>query len=124
MNDLISREAAIEAAYQGLQEPANSAKWERILGNLKAVPSAQQWIPCSERLPEKQLFINTHERSESSEYVLVTIKMYNNPFCDFIIRVARYDYVKNSWIILNANAEYIKVTAWCPLPEPYVDGEE
>lgn len=39
-NDTISRQAAIEAAYQGLQRPSNSDEWKRILEQINAVPSA------------------------------------------------------------------------------------
>jgi len=51
MNDLISRQAAIDA-LTALEEPASTA---RHLRAIKALPSAQpeqRWIPCSERLPE------------------------------------------------------------------------
>ena len=52
MNDLICREDAIEAAYQGLRRPNNDPIWERIYDELCDVPPAQPWIPISERFPE------------------------------------------------------------------------
>lgn len=39
MNDYIDRQAAIEAAYQGLQRPSNSDEWKRILEHINAIPS-------------------------------------------------------------------------------------
>ena len=41
MNDLISREAAIEAAYQALGKPSTSEQWGRMLVALKDIPQAQ-----------------------------------------------------------------------------------
>lgn len=44
MTDLISRQAAIEAAYQGLQRPSNSDEWKRILEQINAIPSIEPEI--------------------------------------------------------------------------------
>lgn len=38
---VVSRQAAIEAAYQGLQRPSNSDEWKRILEHINAIPSAE-----------------------------------------------------------------------------------
>ena len=65
MNDLISREAAIEAISDiyktwGIYE--EDEENTEVLRAIKRLPSANQWIPCSERLPD-----------ETGKY-LVTIK--------------------------------------------------
>lgn len=61
-------------------------------------PPADQWIPCSERLPEK-----------SGAYIVSV----------------DYDGIPNVWKMYFTTVEYPrwitfhKVTAWMPLPEPY-----
>ena len=56
MSDLISRADAIKAiedlpnCYNGFSDTYDKAC---IIGTLEEVPSAQQWIPCSERLPKE-----------------------------------------------------------------------
>lgn len=42
MNDLISRQAAIEAVYQALRKPSNSELFMRISNVIKELPPAQQ----------------------------------------------------------------------------------
>lgn len=58
-DDLISRQAAVDALgeeppvwYDGEDELAERDQWRRDVSVIKALPSAQQWIPCSERLPD------------------------------------------------------------------------
>ena len=68
--------------------------------------SAQQWIPCSERLPE-----------ESGRYLISAL--------DGVGRrttVAPYQPRYKAWTMTGRMA-YWKVIAWMPLPEPY-RGEE
>ena len=121
-NDLISRQAAIDE-IKGFQQGAaewrdeqeeRSDIWHRAdsaiasaleIGlRVKKLPSAQQWIPCSERLPE------------SNQCVLVSIK----------------GEVDVDWIAVNSTGygwwyrcmkDVMSVEAWMPLPEPY-KGEE
>jgi hypothetical protein len=59
MSDLISRQAAIDAAdradYTGLTVEDVKKVTDEVVKELKQLPSAQpesKWIPCSERLPE------------------------------------------------------------------------
>ena len=40
MTEYIEREAAIEAAYQGLKRPSNTEEWKRICEQLQNVPTA------------------------------------------------------------------------------------
>jgi len=61
MNDLISRQAAIDATWfePSYTDPLNVLT--EVRDRLKALPSAQpkqRWIPCSERLPEAPGFVN------------------------------------------------------------------
>lgn len=107
MNDLISRQAAIdtlcsvctvdcdknEFVYGGKQEEQVILCPEHYV--LSTLPSAQpkpQWIPCSERLPEKD------------GCYLVTITGTNY----YIIDIAYYD---SRW------HKASRVIAWMPLPK-------
>ena len=61
MDDLISRQAAIDATWfePSYTDPLNVLT--EVRDRLKALPSAQpeqRWIPCSERLPEAPGFVN------------------------------------------------------------------
>ena len=51
MDDLIRRQAAIDALDIAPFE--DYGDYELAVGVIKDVPSAQQWIPCSERLPDQ-----------------------------------------------------------------------
>ena len=64
---------------------------------MDCIPSAkpaQQWIPCSERLPE------------ANERCLCTYEFNEGTCVDFGL------YTKRGWFVSG-------VTAWMPLPEPY-----
>ena len=56
MNDIISRRAALDCFHDWIDKHGNvycadeSEEYQRI----EALPSASQWIPCSERLPETE----------------------------------------------------------------------
>ena len=101
MNDLISRQAAIEWCLEGLNN----------------MPSAQpepQWIPCSERLPGKH-----------GEMYLVTISDGSVYSC-----ALQWDANKKRWYLSFLNngkilVDYIDdVIAWMPLPEPYKERKD
>ena len=96
MGDLISRQAAIDAFH-----PDHDTDWYTpwIIETLNEIPSAQQWIPCSERLPEKD-----------GRY-LVT----NDGWGEWIVDWNAW--LNGQWLY---NSEPI---AWMSLPEPY-KGEE
>ena len=98
MKDPIERQAAIEAVSHGCQE------WRGIFGrceeNILALPPAQpeqQWIPCSERLPEHP------------GVYLVTLTAYAEKRV-----VARWYWPQRGGWVSDERPE-----AWMPLPEPY-----
>jgi len=71
---------------------------------LEALPSPQQWIPCSERLPE-------------DGRVVLWCNEHGSVFTTAI--TARFD---NSWAVGKRHRSS-RMVAWMPLPEPW-KGEE
>ena len=73
MDDLISRQAAIDAIEHRLAEPAyqhTGEDWyvgmncaESELYELPSAQPEQRWIPCSERLPEGLTQVKESEES-------------------------------------------------------------
>lgn len=121
-DDLISRQAAIDAlaelardrftlqdVYQVYLDALKDADMR-----IRQLPSAQQeqrWIPCSERLPEKDTC-----------FYLATIANHGLNFITTLpddVDVVRWDYDRrkghNSWHWCTERT----VIAWMPLPEPY-----
>ena len=72
-----------------------------------AIPSADKWIPVSERLPEPKEYVGDVRR-----YYLI-----QNEYGDMM--VARWD--GQRWEQIYQNGKYIEdeVVAWMPLPSPY-----
>lgn len=108
-DDLISRQAAIdeleERVYANRCSTAVVSELNRSIGYILHLPSAQRWIPVSEKLPK------------NDDWVIVTIldERGDTPFkyTDF----GWYLEEANCWVI---GAEQRKdVTAWMPLPGPY-----
>lgn len=116
INDCISRQAAIEEAKKHWYKPD-------IAGALAELPSAQQWIPVSERLPEEDLW--TGDGKQLSNSVLMTVYDENDE--DLIVD---YGHTKDGEWYSETADEFIeciadwKVTAWMPLPEPWKGGAE
>lgn len=102
-NDIISRQAAIDETWK---EPSYTDPYNvltEVRERIQSLPSAQQWIPCSERLPEK-----------SGDY-LVTVAHHSG---ELLVEVDQFDNENGSWW------HYMDdVIAWMPTPEPY-KGEE
>lgn len=133
MDDLISRRAAIDTLLFGKEMLSRALddmdvvdterekySWglgliESNIYDIEELPSAQQWIPCSERLPKLD---NSYPNS----------KEYLTQWDDGRIDKTRYSNVNIFW--QNEITEPYwkgeqcsKVIAWMPLPEPY-KGEE
>ena len=99
MSDLISRQAAIDATWfePSYTDPLNVLT--EVRDRLKALPSAQQWIPCSERLPERE------------GWYLISLgeKTYGGADVDMYCK---------GWVKYGTH-----VLAWMPLPDPYQSDE-
>jgi len=114
MNDLISRQAAIDAIEEyadrlqmvdwkenpGVPYKAYALNW--CINTIRDLPSAQpvQWIPVSERMPEPRIDVWCNS--------------------DMGQMVGYYDEYVETWY----GRDYLEliVTAWMPLPEPW-EGE-
>ena len=105
MDDLISRQAAIDAAdradYIGLAVEDVKRVTKEVVKELKKVPSAQQWIPCSERQPKVREWVLCQCRAGIMDVLRLT--------------------EDGSWNKNYPHAEYMSgfVIAWMPLPEPW-----
>ena len=119
LNDTISRQAAIDAIADmycksdedGYVWIIRGDAWARI----DALPSAQQWISCEERLP--------YAEYGKSDTVLTTCGYRDVE--DTSIRWIRLLYFNGgNWCYPTGETYEAKVYAWCPLPEPWKGGPD
>jgi len=149
MDDLISRQAAIDAldfeivhmtAYRdGKNEGNPLAQYnkgledgKKAIENLPSAQPEQQWIPCSERLPEdiRPVIVTWKNTDPKSYYQYIVGKHFTGTACykngkwywysstteDMLAEYGRYDSEEFD--------EAIECIAWMPLPEPYKGGEQ
>lgn len=109
---MIFRQAAIATAISGrvrtLPTTEDGEDWIRVnevRDSLLSLPSAQRWIPVTERLPEKH------------DEVLVTVAG------EIVIA---WLYLDGRWRSNDCPETYLNdfITAWMPLPEPYREETE
>jgi hypothetical protein len=114
MSDLISRQAAIDAIDAVF--PVDPMKSEYAQGiacgaalaktYVEQLPSAQRWIPCSERLPKYNTPVLLALNQIGKERTIVIGERRTRKSGWYFVDIAAYD------------PEH-KVIAWMPLPEPY-----
>lgn len=115
MSDLISRADAIEAIQNTYCKPCKergddynevrcrACEYDNAIIQIDALPSADAgWIPCSERLPEKD------------DLVLVTV--WNDVVIAWRNRYGGWESAEDMY-------EKGDVIAWMPLPSPYKGGD-
>lgn len=113
-DDLISRQAAIDAIFKSTEQYSGFMEMEMYtefdaVNAVKSVPSAQRWIPVSERLP-----LEDHN-------VLIT----DEDGDIFIARYSDWSMVEDGGIEWWSHDFRVFPTAWMPLPEPYrAEGSE
>ena len=105
MNDLISRQDAIDALNKKRIETMEKGQdvnliWE-CLDAVNQVPSSQQWIPCSERLP-----------NDDGNYI-VTLS-YTEGFKFSFVDIDNFSVYEHQWDVYGSD-----VIAWMPLPQSW-----
>ena len=122
--DTISRAAAIDALrmdidiipYAKAREYAR-AVIETVYNRLEELPSVQQWIPCSERLPKEDGRYLITEKYLFGDHLYVGIANYGVPMMPMNKGRGR------GWFITDSEGDYYcdmnYVLAWMPLPESY-----
>lgn len=100
MNDPIERQAAIDALY-GITAYKNQIPLFSAVFNIEKLPSAQRWIPVTERLPNLW-----------DERYLVSLAWGGVGVMEYK-STGFHNYGSFSPVPIET------VTAWMPLPEPY-----
>ena len=130
LNDTISRQAAIDAL--GERPVVWSDNDDYTLGArnqydmdrlaLETVPSAQQWIPCSERLPEEygEYRITWTTSASKKQFVGDSEYEITSEWDDEHYRF------KGEWLLDDYIKNYpdVKVIAWKPIEEPYKENPD
>lgn len=102
--DCISREDVISLANKGYL--VSNSNYKSVCDVINALPSVTpkvEWIPCSERLPERDVNVLAYHRNISFDYQYVSwIDDNSGRWCGFIGNLSD------------------DVIAWMPLPTPYV----
>lgn len=126
MKDLIERQEAIDALNKmKIYRPLDSDRYviSDCLNKIVDLPSAQpeqQWIPCSERLPDRfGKMLVTFIPAAGTLWTRVIIANYSDLMgiakpCFWIGNVGKNDFA-------NITSQ---VVAWMPLPEPYKEASE
>ena len=91
-------------------------QFKHMIADARSVQPEQQWILCSERLPEEKDagILKRLGTKKRSEYVLATVEVKDERMT---ITACTYD-GKWDWNMKYAFPDF-KVVAWMPLPEPY-----
>ena len=114
--DVIKRSDAVEVVYKALRTPPLKGvltdTMSLAIALVQDVPSADRWIPCSERLP-----------SENDEYIITMGKDSFNK--EGHVTWAMFDKLKKKFYFPGGRVNYyIAVTAWMPRPESYMKGTD
>ncbi len=119
MNDTINRQAAIKYLMTNMNwydedgyETDEDEKEDAIKDLINGVPSAQQWIPCSERLPESEDMYQIPDKR-----YLCQLEAYGQR--KFCVCSRLKGAVSAFWDWYGVPFKDSEVVAWMPLPEPY-----
>lgn len=90
-------------------------RYDALQMAITALQNYPVWIPVSERLPNEDEFIKSYRRNKYAAEFIVMIKGANRPTTLY--------FTHDGWWTDNMKDRY-DVTAWMPLPEPYLESEE
>ena len=111
MDDLISRQWLMECVDEGWIKFDTEKDTNTYIHLVRDIaPSAQRWIPCSERLPEDEEDVIVSVRDDSGDNTL------DYSSCGW------YACAGDFWVVDNEANE--RVVAWMPLPDPWKGGQE
>ena len=105
MEDLIRRSDAIKAIEALECFGYIECKTKGLVKDINAIPSADRWIPCEERMPEEGRFLVTFKKSVWGEHCGVDVA-YFSP--------------NHRWFCPNG----CEIIAWMPLPEPWKGADD
>ena len=123
--DLIDRQAVLEH-YKVTDPAATFAYCDSIIEFIESLPSVEQderWIPCSKKLPEMHdagPMMKLLGIKEESKRVEISVKSggVSSVISGWLRDGKWYGPDLNAYIARKISYE---VTAWMPLPEPYVN---
>ena len=95
-----------------------------VLGQIDFIQSENDWIPCSEKLPEEREWIGTKEFGTTiSDMVLITFDVRGTRFVK-PMSLQNGELSRADKKTMDVFYEDWKMLAWMPLPEPYKENEE
>ena len=122
MRDLISRKKVCDwlNTMENDGRPEDAHGYHNACAYVSQMPSAQQWIPCSERLPEMydEKLLGNYDNSNA---VIITYEYHGKLYVSECCIVYCSD---GKWRYLNESGSHemdddARVIAWMPLPSPY-----
>ena len=123
MNDNISRQAVL-SILNGFEVMDGHTDQQRAIHMVELLPSVDEWIPCSERLPEEHEWVGTkHFGTTISDKVHITFDVNGERFVKTLSlqNGELSNYEKRS---MDAFYKGWKMLAWMPLPEPWEGADD
>ena len=111
----------LDTALHPIVSPEYWNVYSELYDMISMLPSAEWWIPVTERLPEEKDagILKALRIEKRSEYVLATVDVKGEKMTATACTLDG----KWNWDLKYAFPDF-KVVAWMPLPTPYKGGEE
>ncbi len=113
---LIDADALIEDVDGDLTDSIAEGRAIEKIMNAPTIEPEQRWIPCSERLPDEDLWAGSGKQYSSNVLMTVVNTIEEETIIDF------GNTVEGEWYSETTDCfipHRWKVLAWMPLPEPY-----